>query len=142
MALDLASIRLGTPDDVGDAMRLSKKLVSLRWHTPDEYWFGCCEHLLAATMLHLAYAPISVDDLVHEVAGVSLRHDGYDDGILVEMLETKHDPEGKYGWRDSGQNLVQTHPFVAETLREILDRPSKQRASIFSATRSCISASA
>ena len=51
---------------------------------------------------------------------------------LKRIMTTEHDPEGKMGWRTSRGEPTRTHPMVAESMREVLDKAEKERSAVVS----------
>jgi type IV secretion system protein VirD4 len=48
------------------------------------------------------------------------------------MLTADHDPEGRMNWRSADGQPTRTHPIVAESLRELLNKSENDRAGVIS----------
>src|SRR5271167_4937948 len=55
------------------------------------------------------------------------------------MLKTEHDQAGAMGWRDYRGNPTRTHPIVAESMRELLNKSENERSGVFSTAMSFLS---
>ena len=47
-------------------------------------------------------------------------------------MTTEHDPDGTMGWRTVRGVPTRTHPIVAESMREVLDKAEKERSGVIS----------
>ncbi len=47
-------------------------------------------------------------------------------------MTAEHDPTGKMGWRTLRGVPTRTHPLVAESMREVLDKAEKERSAVVS----------
>ena len=46
---------------------------------------------------------------------------------IERMMTAEHDPDGTMGWRNLRGEPTRTHPMVAESMREVLDKAEKER---------------
>src|SRR5262249_31156408 len=58
---------------------------------------------------------------------------------INRILATKHDPEEQMSWRDYRGRPTQTHPIVAESMRELLNKSENERSGVFSTAMSFLS---
>ena len=55
------------------------------------------------------------------------------------MLSTEHDPDGSMRWRSYRGEPIRTHPIVAESMRELLNKSENERSGVFSTAMSFLS---
>ena len=51
---------------------------------------------------------------------------------IERIMTAEHDPDGTMGWRTSRGVPTRTHPLVAESMREVLDKAEKERSGVVS----------
>ena len=102
-----------------------------------DHWVKTGAALLTGTILHILYA--EPNRTLRGVAGLLS-----DPGVTMQesierMLKTDHDPSGAMGWRDYRGNPTRTHPIVAESMRERLNKSENERSGVFSTAMSFLS---
>ena len=58
---------------------------------------------------------------------------------IERMLSTEHDPDGSMRWRSYRGEPIRTHPIVAESMRELLNKSENERSGVFSTAMSFLS---
>jgi len=58
---------------------------------------------------------------------------------IEQMLAAEHDQDGRMGWCDYRGQATRSHPIVAESMRELLNKSENERAGVFSTVMSFLS---
>jgi type IV secretory pathway TraG/TraD family ATPase VirD4 len=127
-------IRLGSDKEIGDV----QNFVSVIF---DPYGKGLNEHseeaasdLLVGAILHVLYA--EPDKTLTGVANFLSEPTRDVVTTLHYMQGTEHDEDGKRGWLDSLGNPTKTHPVVAVSARDMLNKSEDEMSGILSAAMS------
>jgi len=134
-------IRIGTIYDIKDARSLALFLVDpLRSSSNasqllDHFQKGAWD-VITAAILHIAYHPTYPDRTAH---GVQTFLNSSQTDCLQEMLKTEHDPQSRYGWTNTKNQTVRSHPAVTTIAQSIEKLPPIERDSIFASAIQYIS---
>jgi type IV secretion system protein VirD4 len=128
----LEEVRVGTLYEVADAQNLAQILVDPdgRGDAADNHWMAAGEELLTGVILHVLYA--EPQKTLRTVVGVLSDPEAAIDDTLGRMMTAEHDPAGTRGWRTVRGAPTRTHPLVAESMREALNKAEKERSGVIS----------
>ena len=102
-----------------------------------DHCVNTCSAPLTGTIFHVLYS--EPNKTLRGVAGL-LSDPGVSMQDSIErMLKTEHDQTGAMGWRDYRGNPTRTHPIVAESMRELLNKSENERSGVFSTAMSFLS---
>lgn len=94
-----------------------------------DHWTETANDLMVAVILHVLYVEPdkSLTGVRNFMSPIGLN----EKGLFEMMLNTIHDPDGVYGWKNpqTGQP-VKTHPVVAASARDMLSRGEGERTGI------------
>jgi type IV secretion system protein VirD4 len=126
----LDDVRLGTVYEVADAQNIAQMMVDPHGAgvDSDEYWVTTGIALFSAAILHVLYTePVKS---LRGVIGMLSDPDLTIGDVIHQMMTTEHDPIGARGWRTGRGKATRTHPVVAESLREVLEKAEKERSGV------------
>jgi type IV secretion system protein VirD4 len=126
----LDDVRLGTVYEVADAQNIAQMMVDPHGAgvDSDEYWVTTGIALFSAAILHVLYAePVKS---LRGVIGMLSDPDLTIGDVIHQMMTAEHDPSGARGWRTGRGKPTRTHPVVAESLREVLEKAEKERSGV------------
>jgi type IV secretion system protein VirD4 len=128
----LEEVRLRTPYETGDVQNLVEILVDPEGNglNSDSHWVQAGKALLTGAILHLLYAERA--KTLRGLIGLLSDPDAKILETIERIMTTEHDPGGKMGWRTSRGVPTRTHPLVAESMREVLDKADKERSGVIS----------
>jgi type IV secretion system protein VirD4 len=107
------------------------------WQGLKDHWVKTGAALLTGAILHLLYA--EPNKTLRGLAGfLSDPHSTLMETI-ERMLAAEHDRDGSMGWRDYRGQPTRSHPIVAESMREVLNKSENERAGVFSTVMSFLS---
>lgn len=134
----LAEIRIGTEHEVQDVMNIATMIVDPDGKGLNDHWAKTGFALLVGTILHVLYA--EPDKTLRGVARFLSNPDVESDTRIFELMKSAvHDPEYKRGFRDrSGRNSA-THPVVADSAQEMLNKADNERSGVISTAMSFLS---
>ncbi len=133
----LEEVRLGTVHEAEDVQNIVHMMVDPQGKGLNDHWVKTGAALLTGTILHILYAEPT--KTLRGVAGF-LSDPRYTLQETIErMLATEHDPEGVRGWSDYRGVVTRTHPIVAESMREVLNKSENERAGVCSTVMSFLS---
>lgn len=129
----LSEIRLGQPEEVGDAQNIASMLVDPDGKGMEDHWSKSAYALLTAMLLHVLYKyratrTASLTDLAFTLTDPT--RDVAE--LFNEMLTNKHDVANLHG--EGGM-----HPTIAAQARKMLNTPDDERGSILSTAISYLS---
>jgi type IV secretion system protein VirD4 len=133
----LEEVRIRTHHEAEDVQNIVHMIVDPHGHGLHDHWVKTGAALLTGTILHVLYAEPT--KTLRGVAGLLSDPDAAMEETINRILATKHDPEGKMGWRDYRGRSTQTHPIVAESMRELLNKSENERSGVFSTAMSFLS---
>ena len=133
----LEQVRIRTDHEAEDVQNIVHMIVDPDGKGLHDHWVKTGAALLTGTILHILYA--EPNRTLRGVAGLLS-----DPGVTMQesierMLKTEHDPSGAMGWRDYRGNPTRTHPIVAESMRELLNKSENERSGVFSTAMSFLS---
>ena len=126
----LDDVRLGTAYEVADVQNIAQMMVDPHGAgiDSDNYWVTTGIALLTAAILHVLYAePVKS---LRAVIGLLSDPDRTIDDTIQRMMTAEHDPAGKMVWSTHRGVPTRTHPVVAESLREVLNKAEKERSGV------------
>ena len=103
----------------------------------NDHWVKTGAALLTGTILHVLYA--EPNKTLRGVAGVLSDPSAAMPETIQRMLSTEHDPDGSMRWRSYRGEPIRTHPIVAESMRELLNKSENERSGVFSTAMSFLS---
>ncbi|MGO9454336.1 MAG: type IV secretory system conjugative DNA transfer family protein [Candidatus Binataceae bacterium] len=130
----LEQVRLRTLHEAEDVQNIAHMIVDPHGEGLNNHWLLTGAALLTGTILHLLYA--EPNKTLRGLAGFLADPRGTLIETIERMLKTEHDPDGSMQWRDLRGQPTRTHPLVAESLREVLNKSEADRAGVFSTVMS------
>jgi type IV secretion system protein VirD4 len=133
----LEQVRLRTEHEAEDVQNIVHMIVDPDGRGLNDHWVKTGAALLTGTLLHVLYA--EPNKTLRGVAGL-LSDPGSAMPLTIErMLATEHDSDGSMGWRNYRGDPTRTHPIVAESMRELLNKSENERSGVFSTAMSFLS---
>ena len=133
----LEQVRLRTVHEAEDVQNIVHMIVDPDGAGLNDHWVKTGAALLTGTILHLLYAERN-KTLRGLVSFLSDPQSPLAETI-ERMLQAEHDPGGKMSWHDASGAASRTHPIVAESMRELLNKSENERAGVFSTVMSFLS---
>ena len=131
----LAEIR-SDKNEVRDAQNIADILVDPQGTGQLDHWAKTGHALLVGTILHILHdASIREKNLASVAAFLSDPSRTIRD-TLEAMRCAEHDPALNKGWTDLSGNKIKTHPVVAATARELLNKSENERSGVLSTAMS------
>ena len=131
----LNEIRLGTDDEVRDVQNISTMIVDPDGRGLNDHWAKTGFSLLVGTILHVLY-----DEPRKTLPGVAayLSDPRFQcvEQMFEHMLNTEHDPSGAKGWLDFTGEPTKTHPVVAQSAKDMLNKADNERSGVLSTAMS------
>ncbi len=133
----LEQVRLRTVHEAEDVQNIVHMIVDPHGKGLNDHWVKTGAALLTGAILHLLYA--EPNKTLRGLAGfLSDPHSTLMETI-ERMLAAEHDQDGTMGWRDYRGQPTRSHPIVAESMREVLNKSENERAGVFSTVMSFLS---
>jgi len=131
----LEEIRLGTDDEVRDVQNIATMIVDPDGRGLNDHWTKTGFSLLVGTILHVLYA--EPDKTLRGVASY-LSDPRFDcvDQMFEHMLAAEHDATGSNSWIDSAARPTKTHPVVAQSAKDMLNKADNERSGVLSTAMS------
>ena len=131
----LEEIRIGTDDEVRDVQNIATMIVDPDGKGLNDHWTKTGFSLLVGTILHVLYA--EPDKTLRGVAAY-LADPRFDcvDQMFEHMLGADHDPTGSKGWTDFAGRPTKTHPVVAQSAKDMLNKADNERSGVLSTAMS------
>ncbi len=133
----LQEIRLGTAKEISDTQNIATMIVDPEGRGLNDHWTKTSFSFLVGVILHVLYA--EQNKTLNGIAEFLSNPKQTISDTLQVMLNTEHDREKKYGWRDNQGESTFTHPVVAASASEMLNRSENERSSVYSTTLSFLS---
>jgi type IV secretion system protein VirD4 len=126
----LEEVRLRTPYETADVQNIVQMLVDPdgRGFGNDNYWVAAGMALLTGAILHILY--LEPAKTLRGLVGLLSDPSSPIDATINRMMTAEHDPTGAMGWRTSRGQPTRTHPSVAESMREVLNKAEKERSGV------------
>ena len=136
----LEEIRIGTMREVADAQNIAQMIVDPDGKGMEDHWAKTGHELLSAALIHILYAGREGARTLRGLVSFFCDPTMTIEQVAESMLNTQHDPTGKYGWEDpiTGQ-LTKVHPVVAESARSFLNKSENERSGVQSTAMSFLS---
>jgi type IV secretion system protein VirD4 len=133
----LEQVRLRTDHEAEDVQNIVHMIVDPDGRGLNDHWVKTGAALLTGTILHVLYA--EPNKTLRGVAGVLSDPEASMPETIQRMLSTEHDPDSSMGWRSYRGEPIRTHPIVAESMRELLNKSENERSGVFSTAMSFLS---
>jgi type IV secretion system protein VirD4 len=133
----LEQVRLRTEHEAEDVQNIVHMIVDPDGRGLNDHWVKTGAALLTGTLLHVLYA--EPNKTLRGVAGVLSDPGSAMPSMIERMLTTEHDSDGSMGWRNYRGEPMRTHPIVAESMRELLNKSENERSGVFSTAMSFLS---
>lgn len=130
----LEEIRLGTDKEVSDVQNIVTMIVDPDGKGLNDHWAKTGHALLVGTMLHVLYS--ENDKTLAGLANFLSEPTRTLEETLHYMLGTEHDPERKRGWLDGEGKPTGTHPVVAASARDMLNKSENEQSGVLSTAMS------
>lgn len=130
----LDEIRIFTEWDVQDAQNLAVLIADPDAKGMEDHWVSTSFELLTGLFLHVKYAE---RDKSLTGASMYLSDPSFEsvEQMMLMMINTHHDPEGRAGWTDTAGKPTKTHPVVAAAAQSMLNKEEKERNSVLSTAK-------
>ena len=133
----LEEVRLRTVHEAEDVQNIVHMIVDPHGKGLNDHWVKTGAALLTGAILHLLYA--ESNKTLRGLAGFLSDPQRSLLETLEKMLHAEHDPTGARGWVNYREEPTRTHPIVAESMRELLNKSDNERAGVFSTVMSFLS---
>jgi len=133
----LEQVRLRTEHEAEDVQNIVHMIVDPDGRGLNDHWVKTGAALLTGTILHVLYA--EPNKTLRGVAGVLSDPSAAMPETIQRMLSTEHDLDGSMRWRSYRGEPIRTHPIVAESMRELLNKSENERSGVFSTAMSFLS---
>lgn len=130
----LDEVRLGTEKEVGDVQNLVTMIVDPDGKGLNDHWAKTGHALLVGAVLHVLYSERN-KTLSGVAEFLSDPSRSFTD-TLNRMLEAEHDASGMKGWTDSTGAATLTHPVVAASARDMLNKAENEASGVLSTAMS------
>jgi type IV secretion system protein VirD4 len=131
----LQEIRIGTDDEVRDVQNIATMIVDPDGKGLNDHWTKTGFSLLVGTILHVLY--VEPDKTLRGVAAylADPRFDAVDQ-MFENMLKADHDASGSKGWVDAAGEPTRTHPVVAQSAKDMLNKAPNEKSGVLSTAMS------
>lgn len=129
----LEEVRLRTPYETADVQNLVEILVDhdgRGFSGNDSHWVQAGKALLTGAVLHLLYA--EPNKTLRGLIGLLSDPESKIPETIERIMTSEHDPTGAMGWHTSRGVPTRTHPIVAESMREVLNKAEKDGSGVIS----------
>ncbi|MGC8467588.1 MAG: type IV secretory system conjugative DNA transfer family protein [Acidithiobacillus sp.] len=136
----LSEIRIRTDHENADAQNIATMIVDPDGKGLNDHWAKTGFALLTGVILHVLYAKEYPEKSLRTVASILSNPEvGNVDEIFEDMKTYIHDPEGKMGWVDNKGRSTKTHPNVAASAQEMLNKAENEKSGVISTAMSFLS---
>lgn len=136
----LEEIRIGTMLEVADAQNLAQMIVDPDGKGMEDHWAKTGHELLSAALLHILYAGRDGAKTLRGLVSFFCDPTMTIEQVAESMLNTEHDPAGKFKWEDPITGaLTKVHPVIAESARSFLNKSENERSGVQSTAMSFLS---
>ncbi len=133
----LEEVRIGTVQEVADVQNLVTMIVDPDGKGLNDHWAKTGHALLVGAVLHVLYSGHK-KTLAGVAEFLSDPSQPFEEA-LTQMLETEHDPTYSFGWESSDGTQTSTHPTVAASARDMLNKADNERSGVLSTAMSFLS---
>jgi len=121
-----------TPYETADVQNIVQILVDPdgRGFESDNHWVAAGMALLTGAILHVLYAEPA--KTLRGLIGLLSDPAFTIEETINRMMTAEHDPRGAMNWRTLRGEPTHTHPLVAESMREVLNKSEKERSGVVS----------
>jgi type IV secretion system protein VirD4 len=136
----LDEIRIGTEHEVKDVQNIATMIVDPDGKGMADHWAKTGFSLLVGTILHVLYSKDIKDKTLRGVAAY-LSDPRWDDSnqMYEAMINELHDEEGVLGWTDLTGQATRTHPVVAQSAKDMLNKSANEQSGVLSTAMSFLS---
>ena len=136
----LNEIRVGTDKEVSDTQNIATMIVDPDGKGLNDHWAKTGFALLVGTILHVLYATEVKEKTLKAVANLlSDPNVTSVDEVFEHMKTYEHDKSGARGWLDLHGNPTRTHPVVAQSAQEMLNKADNEKSGVISTAMSFLS---
>jgi type IV secretion system protein VirD4 len=133
----LNEIRIRTDHENADAQNIATMIVDPDGKGLNDHWAKTGFALLTGVILHVLYAKEYPEKSLRTVASILSNPEVENvDEIFQDMKTYIHDPEGKMGWVDNKGRSTKTHPNVAASAQEMLNKAENEKSGVISTAMS------
>jgi type IV secretion system protein VirD4 len=134
----LEEIRVSSPFEVKDVQNIATMVVDPDGKGLNDHWSKTGFALMTSVILHVLYA--EHDKTLRGVAAY-LNDPELDtvNDAFQKMMNSNHDIDGKYGWRDQHGRPTTIHPVIAQSAREMLNKAEAEQSGVISTMMSFLS---
>ncbi|PZR64564.1 MAG: conjugal transfer protein TraG [Candidatus Eremiobacter antarcticus] len=131
----LNEIRIGTDHEVRDVQNIATMIVDPDGKGLNDHWAKTGFSLLVGTILHVLYS--EPDKTLRGVAAylADPRFENVNQ-MFEHMLNAEHDPTSSKGWKDAGGVQTSTHPVVAQSAKDMLNKADTEKSGVLSTAMS------
>ena len=130
----LEEVRLRSVHEAEDVQNIVRMIVDPDGKGLNDHWLKTGAALLTGAILHVLY--VESNKTLRGVAGFLSDPKRTIDETLKVMLTTKHDTNNDQGWRDHHATPTTTHPLIAESVREVMNKSENERSGVLSTAMS------
>lgn len=130
----LEEVRVGTQWEVSDVQNLVTMIVDPDGKGLNDHWAKTGHALLVGAVLHVLYS--EPNKTLEGVANFLSDPDSPFEDTLQQMLDTEHDTTGSRGWLSNAGEPTTTHPVVAGSARDMLNKADNERSGVLSTAMS------
>ncbi|AEM46917.1 TRAG family protein [Acidithiobacillus ferrivorans SS3] len=136
----LNEIRIRTDHESADAQNIATMIVDPDGKGLNDHWTKTGFALLTGIILHVLYAKEYPEKSLRTVASI-LSNPEIDnvDEIFQDMKTYTHDPDGTMGWVDNQGRATKTHPGVAASAQEMINKAENEKSGVISTAMSFLS---
>lgn len=136
----LDEIRIRTDHENGDAQNIATMIVDPDGKGLNDHWAKTGFALLTGVILHVLYAREYKEKSLRTVASILSNPEIENVNEIFEDMKTYvHDPEGVMGWVDAKGRSTKTHPNVAASAQEMLNKADNEKSGVISTAMSFLS---
>ena len=131
----LSEIRVGTDKEVQDVQNIATMIVDPDGKGLSDHWAKTGFSLLVGAILHVMY---SCPDKTLRGVAAFLSDPTFEDPeqMFTEMTNAIHDPGNQMGWLSPTGAATQTHPVVAQSAKDMLNKSENEMSGVLSTTMS------
>lgn len=136
----LNEIRIGTDKEVADTQNIATMIVDPDGKGLNDHWAKTGFALLVGVILHVLYAEEIKDKTLKSVANLLSDPTLTSVDELFEHMKTyEHDKLNVRGWVDLQGKPTRTHPVVAQSAQEMLNKADNEKSGVISTAMSFLS---